>query len=392
MVSISVHPPVSPLKSDSIRPKRVAFPSFGCKVNTFETEFIAQNLTTASYQRVGASDSADLYIINTCTVTAEADRQARQLIRKLVRKSPKAWIVVTGCYAQMDAEACANIPGVDLVVGNSEKLDIPNLLDDLYQGRLPPILLRDIDQEISLPDQLLTGFEGRSRGFVQIQQGCDQGCTFCIIHVARGPNRSFSPQSIKRQCERLILNGYGELVLCGVDAGSYGSDFEGGMPGLGALLKSVLSLPGDFRIRLSSIDPVHISDEFIDLMAQSPRFCSQLHLSLQSASSLILKRMKRRASRELIYDRIAALREAVPDLVLSADILVGFPTETDEHFADTLTAIDELEIAYPHVFPYSAREGTPAARIPNQVPVDIRKNEGKSCPGDGKNRMEQSSS
>ncbi len=365
--------------------RRVAFPTLGCKVNIFESEMLAEKIVGNQYRRVDASEQADLYIINTCTVTAEADRQARQLVRRVVRQNPDAWVVVSGCYAQMSPQTCAEIPGVDLVVGNSQKLAIPELLDDLYQGNLAPILLQDIDHEISLPDQLLQGFEGHSRAFVQIQQGCDQGCTFCIIHTARGRNRSFSPAMIKRQCQRLIMNGYGEIVLCGVDVGSYGADFEDAEIGLTELLRLLLELNGTnertdmlYRLRLSSIDPAHITDEFIDLLAQNPGICPQLHLSLQSANTLILKRMKRRATKKLIYERIGALRSALPELVLSADILVGFPTESEAYFADTLLAIYDLEIAYPHVFRYSPRPGTPAARIPSQVPMPLRKSRAKA--------------
>ena len=198
--SITVNPPVV---FNNLSAKKVAFTTLGCKVNTFETELIAQKLVGKEYQRIDDVRQADLYIINTCTVTAEADRQARQLVRRAVKNNPDAWIVVTGCYAQMDPGACFAIPGVDLVVGNSQKLDIPDYLEDLYQGNLPQLLMRDIDQEISLPDELLQGFDGHSRAFVQIQQGCDQGCTFCIIHTARGPNRSFSSAMIKRQCQTI---------------------------------------------------------------------------------------------------------------------------------------------------------------------------------------------
>jgi threonylcarbamoyladenosine tRNA methylthiotransferase MtaB len=239
-----------------------------------------------------------------------------------------------------------------------------------------------------LPDQLLQGFEGHSRAFVQIQQGCDQGCTFCIIHTARGPNRSFAPELIKRQCERLIMNGYAEIVLCGVDIGSYGNDLEDQRFGLTKLLEFLLEIPGQYRFRLSSIDPAHLTDEFIHLLSKNTVICPQLHLSLQSANTLILKRMKRRATRELIYDRIGSLRDAVPELVLSADILVGFPTETEVQFSDTLRAVHELDIAYPHVFTYSPRAGTPAARIPSQVPKSESKRRAKLIRKAGKDVWE----
>jgi threonylcarbamoyladenosine tRNA methylthiotransferase MtaB len=376
-VSVNVSPPGGFSPATTPVARSVKFSTLGCKVNAFESELIAEKIAGDNYHRVGSTDQADLYIINTCTVTAEADRQARQLVRRAVRENPDAWVVVTGCYAQMDAKTCSEIPGVDLVVGNSQKLDIPDLLDDLYCGKLPPVLQRNIDAEISLPNQLLQGFDGHSRVFVQIQQGCDQGCTFCIIHTARGPNRSFAPEMIKRQCERLIMNGYAEIVLCGVDIGSYGNDIDSRQIGLTELLNLLLEIPGDYRLRLSSIDPAHITDEFIDLLGKNKIICPQLHLSLQSANTLILKRMKRRASRELIYDRIHALRDAIPELVLSADILVGFPTETETQFSDTLRAVHELDIAYPHVFTYSPRAGTPAARIPSKVPKSESKRRAK---------------
>ena len=371
-----------PVAGEPPAEKRFSITTLGCKVNSFESELIAEKLTQQRYRRVDSATPADLCLINTCTVTAEADRQARQLVRRAVRNNPGARVLVTGCYAQMDPQACAAIPGVDWVVGNGAKLDIPALLEKLHTGELAPVVVGDVEREISLPRELISGFEGRTRAFVQIQQGCDQGCTFCIIHQARGANRSFPAALIRRQVEQLVMNGYGELVICGVDVGSYGADFAGGGGGggggggLSELLKQLAALEGDFRLRLSSIDPAHITDSFIELMAAQDfpaAICPHLHLSLQSGNTLILKRMKRRATRELVYERIQKLRQAVPDLVLSADILVGFPTETDAQFRHTVEAVTDLEIAFPHVFPYSSRSGTPAARIPAQVPVAERK-------------------
>ncbi len=439
-------------------PRRFEIATLGCKVNAFESELIAQKLLQQGYRRrESAADSqvdspadfqsefqpdaalhaiapaADVCVINTCTVTAEADRQARQLVRRMARNNPHAVVVVTGCYAQMDAAACAAIPGVDVVVGNSQKLDIPALLESHAKPagmpippippippispipspnppnsspnlRNPPIsppnppsnpsnppsltsppgpaapmvLVDDVAANMRLPGQLISGFADRARAFLQIQQGCDQGCTFCVIHKARGPNRSLKSGIILRQARQFIDNGHGELVICGVDIGSYGADLGGEnsaaeTENLSALLRRLSALPGDFRIRLSSLDPAHITDPLIALLAESPRFCPHLHLSLQSASTLILKRMKRRASREMVYERIGKLRQALPNLVLSADLLVGFPTESMAHFQHTLDAVDELEIAYPHVFAYSPRAGTPAAKIPAQVALGERK-------------------
>ncbi len=359
--------------------KRVGITTLGCKVNTYESELIAETLKTERYEVVPAREKADLYLINTCTVTREADRQARQAVRRVVKTNPEALVVVTGCYAQMDASACAQIPGVDLVLGNDQKLDVHKLLPALELGDLPKVMVGDLDQHISLPTQILTGFDAHTRAFVQIQQGCDQGCTFCIIHRARGPSRSLPVSLLKRQVQRLVLNGYPEVVICGVDLGSYGEDFQHDEINLVGLLRELLTLEHDeanpFRIRLSSIDPDHISDELIDLLASEPRLCNQFHLSLQSGNTLILKRMKRRYDADYVRERIATLRSKIPNFVLSADVLVGFPTETDKQYQDTEAMVRELDIAYPHVFSYSEREGTPAAKIPaaKSVPVAERK-------------------
>ncbi|NND00374.1 MAG: MiaB/RimO family radical SAM methylthiotransferase, partial [Gammaproteobacteria bacterium] len=234
--------------------------------------------------------------------------------------------------------------------------------------------------------KLLSAYETHTRAFVQIQQGCNQGCTFCIIHLARGPSHSLAPSLIKRQVQRLALNGYPEIVVCGVDLGSYGEDFNNGNQADGQirmdlvdLLRELLSLGHDpenpFRIRLSSIDPAHITDRLIDLMATESRICPHIHLSLQSGNTLILKRMKRRYDAAHVRERITRLRACLPELVISADVMVGFPTETEQHYLDTEAMLRELNIAFPHVFSYSERAGTPAARIPQdkQVPIKIRK-------------------
>jgi threonylcarbamoyladenosine tRNA methylthiotransferase MtaB len=325
-----------------------------------------------------SDQAADLYVVNTCTVTREADRQARQSVRRLIRRNPDALVVVTGCYAQMAGNTCGRIPGVDLVLGNDRKLELADYLPQLEQGRLPKVLVGDLSEHVSLPDQLVTGFEGKSRAFVQVQQGCNQGCMFCIIHRARGPSRSLPMTLIQRQVERLVINGYREIVICGVDLGAYGEDLgtaQGLRPNLVALLELIAGLEDDFRIRLSSIDPAHIDDALIELLASHPKLCPHMHISLQSGNTLILKRMRRRYDSEHVYERIARLREAIPNLVLSADVMAGFPTETEEQYRDTERMLWDLEIAYPHVFPYSERQGTPAARIPpgRQVPVPVRK-------------------
>jgi len=319
---------------------RVGVTTLGCKVNTYESELISEAFKGEGWSTVDAKDEADMYIINTCTVTNEADKQARREVRKAVRRNPDAMVVVTGCYAQIDPEACAEIPGVDFVVGNDRKLDIHSLLPQLQSGDIPKVLVGDLDEHISLPEQVLTSYEGRTRAFIQIQQGCDQGCTFCIIHVARGKSRS--------------------LPL--------------------TLIRLAIEVPEnpDFRIRLSSIDPVHITDELIQLFVDEPRLCNHIHLSLQSGSTLILKRMKRRYDREFLYNRIQTFRKSIPELVISADVMVGFPTESHEDFLNTEKSLIDLDVAFPHVFSYSIREGTPAARIPEAKQVTIEDKKARS--------------
>lgn len=352
--------------------KRAAVATLGCKVNTFESAVISQQLTDLQWTVVSEKEPADLFVINSCTVTREADRQTRQLIRRLRRSNPDAKIVVTGCYAQMNTEDCAAMEGVQLVVSNDRKLKVNEWVDDLHghaSSRSP-----DDSTTASLSvDPILHGYENRTRAFLQVQQGCDQGCTFCVIHTARGASRSFPATHLVRQVETLVRNGHREIVLCGVDLGAYGKDLAHGSDTLSLvdLLARVGDLPGDFRIRISSIDPVHIEDRLIDLLASNNRFCPHLHVSMQSGDTLILKRMKRRYTRELLYDRIARLRERLPSVVLSADVMVGFPTETDQQFAQTVSAVEDLKIAYPHVFTYSARPDTPAARIPRQVSPSV---------------------
>lgn len=359
----------------TVNRRTVAVRTLGCKVNVYESEqILAGLLSTGEWVRPGPGASSDLYVINSCTVTRTADRQTRQEIRRCVRDNPNAWVVVTGCYAQMDPSAVAEVSGVDLVVGNDLKLRIPELLPRLESGRLPRVLTGgEVDGLVGLPDPLLSGFEERTRAFIQVQQGCDQGCTFCIIHKARGASRSLPASAILRQIRRLADAGYGEFVLCGVDLGSYGTDAASeDVDDLVSLLQRILAIGGDFRLRLGSLDPVHITPALVRLMADESRICPHLHVSMQSAHTLILKRMKRRYDRRRLYDAVLGARSWVTDLVVGADVMAGFPTEDDGHFRATLDAIEDLGISFAHVFPYSERPGTPAARIPRQVPRDVR--------------------
>ena len=355
--------------------RRAAITTLGCKINTYESEIIAQKLQKDNWTVVPSREPADLYVINSCTVTAEAGRQTRQEIRRAISRNPEAFVVVTGCYAEMESANCAAIPGVDLVIGNSEKLLLVERLKTCFFDEKPTANLHEVHNDSK--SELLNGFSGRTRAFVQIQQGCDQSCTFCIIHKARGSSQSFSVDQITNQIQLLLKNGYKEIVICGIDLGSWGEDFIQRKPNrpshLVELLEHIAQFSGDYRIRLSSIDPIFINNDLVDLIATDEHICPHLHISIQSINGLILKRMKRRYDPELLYDRVSMAHEKIKDLVLSADVLVGFPTETERHFEDTLQGIENLRISYPHVFPYSQRNGTPAARIPRQVPKMIRK-------------------
>lgn len=341
--------------------------TLGCKVNLFESEYIRHQI-----QRQDSNISGNVCIINTCTVTKEAARQSRQAIRKAIRNNPDASIVVTGCYAEMEPDRCADISGVDLVVPGSKKLQIPELVASNFDRG---VFQSVISGQSQLPVEAIPQFGSRNRAFVQIQQGCDNGCTFCIIHKARGKSRSILPTTIFNQVARFIDNGTQEIVLCGIDLGSYGFDFSGSQKmkvDLADLVRELAERYKNCRFRLSSIDPAHISKELVHAMVDCENICPHIHLSLQSAAPLILKRMKRRYTNEDAYRVVDLLRKALPDLVLSADIMAGFPTESDDDFALTEKAIEDLEIAYPHVFPYSDRDGTPAARIPKQVPLEVK--------------------
>ena len=286
----------SPPVSQPNRGTRAALVTLGCKINSFESAAMAQALAQDSWAIVDSSQTADLYVINSCTVTAEADRQTRQAVGRVLRKNPSARVVLTGCYAQNDPERCAEIPGVSLVVGNDQKNNVAPLVRDLLAGqdKTPAI---HVDRLTGLPPALLRGYEDHTRAFVQVQQGCDQACTFCVIHRARGPSYSFAQADILKQVHEFLDSGYRELVICGVDLGSYEHDAT--VPpetslALVNLLRKIASVPGEFQIRLSSIDPVHLTDDLLDLIGSDARFCPYLHVSVQSGSTLILKRMKRR--------------------------------------------------------------------------------------------------
>jgi threonylcarbamoyladenosine tRNA methylthiotransferase MtaB len=330
--------------------------TFGCRLNTYESEVI----------RAHTAHLADTVVVNTCAVTAEAERQARQTIRRTHRENPQARIVVTGCAAQIAPESWAALPGVTRVLGNTEKLeaqfwqeDAPGAVSDIFAAR-------------ETAPHLVTGFAGRARAFVQVQQGCDHRCTFCVIPFGRGPNRSVPIGAVVSQVRTLVAAGYHEIVLTGVDITSYGRDLPG-RPSLGQMVRRLLALVPELpRLRLSSLDPAALDEDLFALVESEPRLMPHLHLSLQAGSDLILKRMKRRHGTAQAAAAIARLRRLRPGIALGADIIAGFPTETETLFQETLSFLRDQALPYLHVFPYSERPGTPAARMP-AIPVAERR-------------------
>ena len=330
--------------------------TFGCRLNTYESEVM----------RGLSADVKDTVIINTCAVTAEAERQARQTIRRIARDRPGARIVVTGCAAQISPEAWSALPHVERVLGNDDKLK-----PESWQPGAGS-MVSDIMTAGENAAHLVTEFASRSRAFVQVQQGCDHRCTFCIIPYGRGRNRSVPLGSIVEQVRTLVAGGYQEVVLTGVDIASFGPDLPGA-PTLGQMIRRLLlAVPELPRLRLSSIDPAAIDADLWRLLAEEPRLMPHLHLSLQAGSDLILKRMRRRHLRQNALHVIGRARDLRPGIAIGADLIAGFPTETDALFDETLRFVTEAALPYLHVFPYSERPGTPAARMP-PVAVSVRR-------------------
>jgi threonylcarbamoyladenosine tRNA methylthiotransferase MtaB len=326
----------------------LAIVTFGCRLNAYESEVM----------RGHAAGLSDTIIVNTCAVTAEAERQARQAIRRAARERPAARIVVTGCAAQIDPAAWARLPGVDRVLGNADKLRPESWAPDAGDA------VSDIMAARETAAHLVTEFAGRARAFVQVQQGCDHRCTFCVIPFGRGPNRSVPIGAVVAQVRALAEAGYPEVVLTGVDIASYGAGLPGA-PRLGQLVRRLLALVPELpRLRLSSLDPAAIDADLWRLVAEEPRLMPHLHLSLQAGSDLVLKRMKRRHLRADAAAVIARARTLRPGIAIGADLIAGFPTETEALFRETLDFVTEAELPFLHVFPYSERPGTAAARMP----------------------------
>jgi threonylcarbamoyladenosine tRNA methylthiotransferase MtaB len=337
--------------------------TLGCRLNAYESEVMRQHAEAAGL--------GETVLINTCAVTAEAVRQAAQAIRKARRESPAARIVVTGCAAQIDPQRFAAMPEVDAVIGNGEKMQQATF-EALGADTNMRVIVNDIMSVRETAHAMVDGFGSRVRAYVQVQNGCDHRCTFCIIPYGRGPSRSVPSGEVVAQVRRLVETGYPEIVLTGVDMTAYGRDLPGAMT-LGLLVRQVLRhVPELKRLRLSSIDQVEADGHLLDAIAEEPRLMPHLHLSLQAGDDMVLKRMKRRHTRADAIAFCDTARRLRPDIVFGADLIGGFPTETEEMFANSLNLVDECGLTYLHVFPYSRREGTPAARMPQVAGCEIK--------------------
>ena len=333
--------------------------TFGCRLNIYESEIIKENLAKSGLENVA--------VFNTCAVTKEAEKQARQAIRRQKKLDPTKIIIVTGCAAQNTPQMFADMAEVDKVIGNEEKLSPLH-----YSLNTQRVLVNDIMSIKETANHLVKSFEGKARAFIQVQNGCDHRCTFCMIPYGRGNSRSVPIGVITDQVRALTNEGFKEIVLTGVDVTAYGGDLPG-KPTFAQMIKRLLSLVPELeRLRLSSIDVAEIDDDLFNLMAYEKRLMPHFHISLQAGDNMILKRMKRRHNREQVLEFCRKLRIVRPEVSYGADIIAGFPTETDEMFENTRSLISEANIQYLHVFPYSERDGTPAARMP-QVPLYIRK-------------------
>jgi len=355
--------------------------TFGCRLNSYESEVIKNKLEGKGVD--------DFIIFNTCAVTKEAENKAKQSIRKFRRANPNKKIVVTGCSAQINPKQYEGLAEVDLVIGNEEKFKQESY-NSLFQENTEKVLVNDIMAVKETALHLISGFENKARAFVQVQNGCNHRCTFCIIPFARGNSRSVPLPQIIQQIKLLVEQGYNEVVLTGVDITDYGLDLPTKTT-LSQMLKRLFAaVPELPRLRLSSIDVAELDDDFFSLIKNEPRLMPHLHLSLQAGDDLILKRMKRRHNRNQVIEFCNKAKELRHDMVFGADIIAGFPTESEKAFENSLKIIDEAHLTYLHVFPYSEREGTPASKIPlqRQIPKNIRKERANILINKGKEKVE----
>ncbi|AWE06786.1 tRNA (N(6)-L-threonylcarbamoyladenosine(37)-C(2))-methylthiotransferase MtaB [Lysinibacillus sp. 2017] len=351
--------------------KTVSLHTLGCKVNHYETEAIWQLFKEQGYERTEFDHAADVYVINTCTVTNTGDKKSRQVIRRAIRQNPDAVICVTGCYAQTSPAEIMAIPGVDIVVGTQDREKMLGYIEQYREERQPINAVRNIMKNRVYEELDVPAFTDRTRASLKIQEGCNNFCTFCIIPWARGLMRSRDPQEVIRQAQQLVDAGYLEIVLTGIHTGGYGQDFKD--YNLARLLVDMeAQVKGLKRLRISSIEASQLTDEVIEVLTNSNIVVNHLHIPIQSGSDTVLKRMRRKYTMEFFAERLEKLKIALPDLAVTSDVIVGFPGETEEEFMETFNFIRDHKFSELHVFPYSQRTGTPAARMEDQIDEEIK--------------------
>ncbi len=363
---------------ETLKHKTAAYHTLGCKLNFAETSTIARELTDAGYNRVEFDQSADVYVINTCSVTENADKECKYHVKRAMKANPEGLVVVVGCYAQLKPEEIANIDGVDLVLGAKEKFNVLSYLEDLQKSDEGIVHSCEIEEADSFIGSYSIG--DRTRAFLKVQDGCDYKCTYCTIPLARGVSRSDTIENVLKNAKEISDRGIKEIVLTGVNIGDYGKGEFGNKRHEHTfldLIKELNQVEGIERIRISSIEPNLLKDEAIDLVSQSDSFVPHFHIPLQSGSDDLLKKMKRRYLTKLYSDRISKIREVMPNCAVGVDVIVGFPGETDEKFLETYNYLNSLPISYLHVFTYSERDNTEAVDMDGVVPVEVRKRRNK---------------
>jgi threonylcarbamoyladenosine tRNA methylthiotransferase MtaB len=348
----------------------VALHTLGCKLNFSETSTVGNEFLRNGFSIVDFKEKADVYVLNTCTVTQRAEKDCRQFVRKTLRQNPEAYIIVTGCYAQLRPEEIANIEGVDVILGSNEKFKLFSLIDNFRKRNLACIFVSPADKLNDFGPAHSTDADTRTRAYFKIQDGCDYKCSFCTIPLARGLSRSMNPDDVIIQFKNLVDAGYKEIILTGVNVGDYGKSFS---TNLFKLLLKLVDVEGDFRIRISSIEPNLLSDEIIELTASHEKMCRHFHIPLQSGSPEVLKQMKRRYKVENYSELIFKCIERIPEIGVGVDVIVGFPGETEEYFMETYNFLNELPVSYLHVFTYSERPDTKAIEFPGAVEVYERR-------------------
>jgi threonylcarbamoyladenosine tRNA methylthiotransferase MtaB len=349
--------------------KKIAFHTLGCKLNFSETSAIARQMQERGFTTVDFEEASDVYVINTCSVTDQADTKCRNIVRKAMKQNPNAYVVVVGCYAQLKPKEIASIKGVDLVLGAAEKFKLPEIITDLTKNPCGQVLASEISNANFFVDAYSVG--DRTRSFLKIQDGCDYKCSFCTIPLARGKSRSDTPENVLKNAKDLAAKGVKEIVLTGVNTGDYGKGIEGDFTFFD-IVKQLDEVEGIERFRISSIEPNLLTDEIIEFVAQSKRFMPHFHIPLQSGSDKMLKLMQRRYKSDLYKSRVEKIKNVMPHACIGVDVIVGFPQETDDDFLDTYNFVNELDISYLHVFTYSERANTKAIEMDGVIPIPVR--------------------